>query len=146
MKYVAWGILIFLSLTVIGSFMNFFNDGSKTINNEFNPSVLLKKYEYFKDLSAAIDKKRADIEMYQSEIESMPNDTKEDRQYIEARKSEYIGILTIHNQLCSEYNAAMSKFNYRFTNVGDLPSSNLEPLPREFKPYLLNLNINKKSK
>lgn len=113
-------------------------DAKETVYNEFKPSSLLKKYEYFKDLSAAIDKKRADIEMYRFEIQSFTD--KDDKFYVEQRKSELFGIIAMHNQLCSEYNSAMSKFNYRFTNVGDLPDGAVEPLPREYKPYINNLN------
>ena len=112
-------------------------DAKETAYNEFKVSTLLKKYEYFKDLSAAIDKKRADIEVYQAEIQSFTD--KDDRFYVEQRKSELLGIIAMHNQLCAEYNSAMSKFNYRFTNVGDLPEGAVEPLPREYKPYINKL-------
>ena len=112
-------------------------DAKETAYNEFKVSTLLKKYEYFKDLSAAIDKKRADIEVYQTEISSYNKD--DDKFYIEQRKSELLGIIAMHNQLCAEYNSAMSKFNYRFTNIGDLPEGAVEPLPREYKPYINKL-------
>ena len=114
------------------------SDAGQTAYNEFKVSSLLKKYEYFKDLSAAIDKKRADIEMYQSEIETFTE--KDDAFYIQQRKSELLGIIAMHNQLCSEYNSAMSKFNYRFTNAGGLPAGAVTPLPREYKPYINKLN------
>lgn len=132
-------VMVFITLAVASTTCNWFADGTKVINTEFNPSALLKKYEYFKDLSAAIDKKRADIEMYHSEISSMKIEDKSDKFYIEQRKAELIGIISIHNQLCAEYNSAMSKFNYRFTNRGDLPATNLEPLPKEIKPYINTL-------
>ena len=124
--------LIAMSLAMIQC-----KDAKETAYNEFKVSTLLKKYEYFKDLSAAIDKKRADIEVYQTEISSYNKD--DDKFYIEQRKSELLGIIAMHNQLCAEYNSAMSKFNYRFTNVGDLPEGAIEPLPREYKPYINNL-------
>ena len=124
--------LIAISLAMIQC-----KDAKETAYNEFKVSALLKKYEYFKDLSAAIDKKRADIEVYQTEISSYNKD--DDKFYIEQRKSELLGIIAIHNQLCAEYNSAMSKFNYRFTNVGDLPEGAVEPLPREYKPYINKL-------
>ena len=57
--------LIAISLAMIQC-----KDAKETAYNEFKVSTLLKKYEYFKDLSAAIDKKRADIEVYQTEISS----------------------------------------------------------------------------
>ena len=124
--------LIAISLAMIQC-----KDAKETAYNEFKVSTLLKKYEYFKDLSAAIDKKRADIEVYQAEIQSFTD--KDDRFYVEQRKSELLGIIAMHNQLCSEYNSAMSKFNYRFTNIGDLPEGAVEPLPREYKPYINKL-------
>ena len=125
-------LLLSLSLVTIQC-----NDAKDTVYNEFKVSTLLKKYEYFKDLSAAIDKKRADIELYQIEVSSYTKE--DDRFYVEQRKSELIGIIAMHNQLCAEYNSAMSKFNYRFTNIGDLPEGATEPLPREYKPYINKL-------
>lgn len=138
-KTLAWIFGIVIIVVVFFTCTNLASDAGKTVVQEFAPSVLLKKYEYFKDLSAGIDKKRADIELYQEEIKELSKDndhSKDDKYYIQQRKSELIGIISIHNQLCSEYNSAMSKFNYRFTNAGDLPASNLTPLPREIKPYI----------
>ena len=125
-------LLLSLSLVTIQC-----NDAKDTVYNEFKVSTLLKKYEYFKDLSASIDKKRADIELYQIEVSSYTKE--DDKFYVEQRKSELIGIIAMHNQLCAEYNSAMSKFNYRFTNIGDLPEGATEPLPREYKPYINKL-------
>lgn len=114
-------------------------DTSNVIHKEFGASALLKKYEYFKDLSAAIDSKRADLSAYKANLQDYKIKDKDDKFYYEQSKAEAMGILMMHNQLVSEYNAGMSKFNYAFCNVGTLPASNLEPLPREFKPYLLTL-------
>ena len=120
--------------------VNMADNGFKTVEQQFSPSELLKKYEYFKDLSAAIDKKRADIEMYQTEISSYTISDKDDKFYIQQKKNELIGIISMHNSLCAKYNADMSKFNYRFTNAGDLPDTNLDVLPREYKPYINKLS------
>lgn len=139
MKWLGLFILSFGALLIVGFACNWFADVAKTAKKEYAPSALLKKYERFKDLSAAIDKKRADIEVYRSELDNYKVVDKDDKFYVEQRKSELLGIISIHNSLCAEYNSAMSKFNYRFTNKGDLPESNLEPLPREYKPYILNL-------
>lgn len=136
-------LLFCIAIAVLVSTCNtctyFASDANQVVRQEFAPTQLLKKYEEFKDISAAIDKKRADIEMYQAEIKTLPNADKDDKYYLQQRKSELLGIIAMHNQLCAEYNSAMSKFNYRFTNVGDLPASNLEPLPREIKPYINSL-------
>jgi hypothetical protein len=134
-------LLVILSLTLLTS-CRYQRDAEDTLFEEVKVSTLLKKYEHFKDLSAGIDRKRADIEMYQSEIASMNSNDKDDKFYIQQRKSELFGLISIHNSLCADYNSAMSKINYRFTNVGDLPATNLEPLPREIKPYINNLKRN----
>lgn len=135
MKWIAWLMAISIGAIVISTTLKMCSDGAKTIEKQYSPSALLKKYEYFKDLSAAIDKKRADIEMYKEQI-------REEIDHVEKLqlKSELRGIISIHNQLCADYNSAMAKFNYRFTNKGDLPATNLEPLPREIKPYIASLN------
>lgn len=137
-----------ITLSIIGVFIviiiGFFiirscGDATNTIHKEFSASALLKKYEYFKDLSAAIDSKRADLNAYKASLQEYKITDKDSRFYYEQSKAEAMGILMMYNQLVSEYNAGMSKFNYAFCNVGTLPASNLEPLPREFKPYLLTL-------
>lgn len=141
-KAALWWLGVGLLIIVVVFIWNMAADTTQTVQKEYAPSALLKKYEEFKDLSSAIDKKRADIAVYRAELSSMDsnkNMDKDDKFYFEQRKSELFGIISVHNTLCSQYNAQMSKFNYRFTNKGDLPQSNLEPLPREYKPYILSL-------
>lgn len=128
-------IVITIGIFIIASV----TDTTTVVHNEFSASAMLKKYEYFKDLSAAIDSKRADLNAYKANLQDYKVTDKDSRFYYEQSKAEAMGILMIHNQLVADYNAGMSKFNYAFCNVGTLPASNLEPLPREFKPYLLTL-------
>lgn len=130
-----FSILVIVCVSIIRSC----GDTADVIHKEFSTSALLKKYEYFKDLSAAIDKKRADLDAYKANLKDYNVKDKDDKFYYEQSKMEAMGILTMYNQLVSEYNAGMSKFNYNFCNVGTLPASNLEPLPREHKPYLLTI-------
>lgn len=139
LKWIGLSLILIVVLGFIAFTCNMCGDAAKTIQKEYAPSALLKKYEEFKDLSAGIDKKRADIELYREELEGYSIKDKDDRFYFEQRKSELIGIISVHNTLCSQYNSAMSKFNYKFTNKGDLPETNMEPLPREYKPYILSL-------
>jgi len=132
-------LLVIVCFGAISYIMRSCDDATEVSHKEFDASALLKKYESFKNMSSAIDKYRADIDMYRNEISGMDAKDKDDKFYIQQRKSELLGIISMHNNLCSQYNAAMSKFNYRFTNVGDLPATNLQPLPREYKPYINNL-------
>jgi hypothetical protein len=133
-KTFAWVLGIGLLGIVLWFILGMAGDAAQTVKKEYAPSALLKKYESFKDMSAAIDKKMADIQLYQEQI-AEETDKVEKNQL----KAEMRGIIAIHNQLCADYNAQMSKFNYRFTNKGDLPATNLEPLPREIKPYITSM-------
>jgi hypothetical protein len=152
-KLISYGLLTLVIGFVFASACNWFGDGANTLQKEYAPSALLKKYEDFKRLSAAIDKKRADINLYREELSSyydangklIQND-KETRQYLEQRKSELIGIISIHNQLVADYNTRMVEFNYKFTNKGDLPYTNADPLPREHKLYILTLKTKQNEK
>lgn len=138
--------LIFL---VILSFV-FFNcrytqDAKDTAFKEFKPSALLKKYEWFKDASAQLDKKIADISVYESRIKALNESyegksrsewAREDREQWSIWQSEFAGVKASYNSLAAEYNSQMAKFNWDFCNVGTLPKGATEPLPREYKPYV----------
>jgi hypothetical protein len=130
---------IIIGLIISFSVLRYCGNAADTVHKEFSASALLKKYESFKDLSAAIDSKRADLNAYKANLQDYKIKDKDDKFYYEQSKAEAMGILMMHNQLVAQYNAGMSKFNYAFCNVGTLPASNLEPLPREYKPYLLTL-------
>ena len=104
----------------------------------------MDKYEWFKDASAQLDKKVADIQVYQSRLvdlnetyRSVPRQAwpREDREQYNVWSSEVSGVRTSYNSLAAEYNAQMAKFNWRFANAGDLPKGADTPLPREYKPY-----------
>lgn len=125
-----------LAILIISPIMRYCSNGVETAYKEYKPETLLKKYEYFKDLSASIDKKRADIMLFESTLKATD---KKDSEYNQLR-SELLGIISIHNSLCADYNSQMAKFNYKFCNKGSMPESNLEPLPREIKPYITEIN------
>jgi hypothetical protein len=131
-------VFAFLALIFIVMFgFKMCEDATNVVEKEYSPSALLKKYEYFKDLSSAIDEKRATIDVYESQLSGVKDH--ESFQY-QQTQAEMMGLISMHNSLCAEYNSAMSKFNYAFCNKGDLPASNLEPLPREIKPYISSIN------
>lgn len=139
MKIIGYLLLASIGTIIFVSIIRSCGNTADTIHKEFSSSALLKKYEYFKDLSAGIDSKRATLSAYKANLEGYKITDKDSRFYYEQSKMEAMGILAIYNNMVAEYNAGMSKFNYSFCNAGSLPASNLTPLPREFKPYLLNL-------
>lgn len=123
------------------------DDGIETAYEEFKPSELLRKYEWFKNASAQLDKKKADIAVAGQRMKTMQEDyvgtprkdwPRSDREQYNLWSSEVAGIKMSYNTLAAEYNSQMAKFNWRFTNAGDLPKGATEPLPREYKPYETN--------
>lgn len=135
-KYFARLFLTIILVMIVGAVLRYCNNTLEVAHKEYSPEALLKKYEYFKNASSAIDSYRADIEMRASVLKQMSN--KESDNYMMSQQ-ELMGIITEYNNMCSDYNSAMSKFNYAFCNKGDMPLSNLKPLPREFKPYMTSL-------
>lgn len=153
-KVVLWifglGIFVVIFAVIYGTChtaATMVNNVQKTVVQEFSPSVLLKKYEWFKDAAAQLDGKIATINMYDSRFVSIKNTygkdslnrkawDRDDKEQWNIWQSEVTGIKASYNTLAAEYNAAMAKFNYRFCNVGDLPQGQTVVLPREYKPYL----------
>ncbi len=140
-----FGFILAASILVgtTGWVMGWFTDAAKVAKQEFSASALLKKYEWFKDAAAQLDKKRADIRVYEHRLtllDRTPHDKwdRTDKELYGQWLSEVAGVKASYNALAAEYNAQMAKFNWRFTNAGMLPEGASEPLPREFKPYTEN--------
>jgi two-component SAPR family response regulator len=138
-------LLFILGIMFFAVSCRYVNDASNTAFKEFKPSELLKKYEYYKDASAALDKKIADIQVYSVRVKTMEDAykgvkrsewAKDDREQLSIWMSEVAGIKASYNTLAAEYNSAMSKFNWAFCNTGTLPQGATNPLPREYKPYI----------
>ncbi|KKQ74463.1 MAG: hypothetical protein US94_C0004G0004 [Berkelbacteria bacterium GW2011_GWB1_38_5] len=140
-------VLFVIVISVIGWAMGWFSEAAKVTQEQFGPSALLKKYEWFKDVSAQLDKKRADIKVYDGRMTAMESSYKgksrgqwprEDREQYNVWSSEAAGVKASYNELAAQYNAQMAKFNWRFANKGQLPEGASEPLPREYKTYTEN--------
>lgn len=135
-----------LILTLLSP-LSFFGCGEAydVAREEVGPRALLKKYEWFKDASAQLDKKQADITIYESRLTDLEETYKNvprqnwprtDLEQSNIWRLEVAGIKASYNSLAAQYNAAMSKVNYAFCNIGDLPPGAVEPLPRSFREYL----------
>src|SRR3990167_7025376 len=131
-------------ISVIGYGLGWFGEAAKVAQEEFGPRTMLEKYEWFKDAAAQLEKKQADITVYDGRMKAM-NEIyadlarqkwpREDREQHNVWSSEVAGVKASYNSLAAEYNAQMAKFNWRFANVGELPNGADKPLPREFKSY-----------
>lgn len=134
---VAAALALILGAILIGKGCSYASSAINTVEREGSLGALLRKYEWFKDAHASLDKKRADIQLYEKRIADI------ERRY-EGRdlppqynlwQTEMIGVKSSYNSLAAEYNAQMAKINWRFTNIGDLPAGATEPLPRQVAIY-----------
>jgi len=148
------GIALFSTVIAIGcntcnTVGNMANDGLKTVEDQYKPSAMLKKYEWFKDASAQLDNKIATIQMYEGRFNGIKKSygadstnrrvwSRDDREQWNIWESELTGIKASYNDLASQYNSNMAKFNYAFCNVGTLPQGATIPLQREYRTYLMN--------
>ena len=141
MKYVGWAALAIAALiavNVIGYVWSYADRAAEVVDKEIDPAVLLQKYMWFKDASAQLDKKVADIAVYDARFKKANCGATADRVSREqcmVWDQEEAGIIASYNGLAAEYNSQMAKINWAFTNVGQLPRGATEPLPREYKPY-----------
>ena len=141
-------LLIALSVVIggIGWGLGWFSGAAKVAQQEFGPEAMLEKYEWFKDASAALDAKVANIAVYENRFAKMQKDYGADhskwprdaREQESIWQSEVAGVIASYNNLAADYNAQMAKFNWRFANKGELPKGADTPLPREYKPYKTN--------
>lgn len=136
-------ILVLLSLPLFGC--RYVNDAADTVFEETKLSSSLKKYEWFKDAAAQCEAKLATIEAYKARQKNLMDEytgksrsewSREDREQYNLWESELAGIRANYNNLAAEYNSAMSKINYAYANIGELPRGATQPLPREFKQYV----------
>ena len=146
------GIIAVICVLLLGSFLaanmlGWIGEAAQVAHEEFGARELLRKYEWFKNASASLDEKKASVSVFQKRLSSLedaykgvarkdwPKDERERHGQIQA---EVAGLKASYNILAADYNAQMAKINWRFCNVGDLPKGADVPLPREFKPYILD--------
>ena len=144
---VIWIVILMavgMGLGVVGNAFGWFGQTAQVVSTQFGPAELLRKYEWFKDASAQLDKLHADIGLYDQRRKALlatygetpraqwPRDDRQEWNLIE---SEVAGVKAAYNDLAAQYNAQMAKFNYRFANTGELPQGADRALPREYRNY-----------
>lgn len=114
---------------------SYLTDADRLVYEQTNAHAALRKYEWFKDAAAQLDKKRADIQVYQSRMTGMetiyvnqPRQSwlRSDAEAYNTWSSEVAGAVASYNALAAEYNSNMSKINWAYADT----------LPREFTPYM----------
>jgi hypothetical protein len=137
-------IIGWITFSVINKGCAWVGKAAVVAEEQVDPSLLLKRYEWFKNVAAECDKKLADVQVYKTRLKNMEEDytgtprkdwDRTDKEQFNLWEQEVAGVIASYNSLAAEYNAAMSKINYSFTNVGSLPKGAADPLPREVKPY-----------
>jgi len=132
-------------LMLVGIPLGWFSQATQVAMEQFGPRELLRKYEWFKDVAASLDAKRASLGVMTTRSRTMEEIyagvprkewPRDDREQFNLWESEVAGITLSYNNLAAEYNSQMSKFNWRFCEVGSLPAGAEVPLPREYKPYI----------
>lgn len=141
-------LLIFFLVILVGGLsfaMGWVGSAANVVKKEFGAEALLKKYEWFKNASAALDKSVADIKVYQQRVKDMKADyvgvsrkdwQRTDSEQLSIWRSELAGVKANYNGLAADYNAQMAKFNWSFANVGELPKGATVALKREHKLYM----------
>lgn len=137
-----------LGIGAVSFVIGYLNDGAQVVREETSPRALLKKYEWFKDASAQLDAKKANITAQELRLKALTDAyivdgkpqprsqwARTDLESFNQITAEISGVKASFNDLAAQYNAQMVKINFAFTNVGQLPQGASEPLPREFKPY-----------
>tara|TARA_R100001244_G_scaffold25113_4_gene25698 strand:- start:131018 stop:131527 length:510 start_codon:yes stop_codon:yes gene_type:complete len=143
-KVGACGILMLFLLFGVGGILSYgfgmVSEAGSVLQEEAGPRALLKKYEWFKDAAARLSALDADLKAYDARIEDFDGMKRSDmdrtdKTELSQLKAERIGLVATYNGLSAEYNSAMSKVNYRFCNVGDLPAGAEQVLPRGYPVY-----------
>jgi hypothetical protein len=137
-------VVAFFGITALNFTCGAIDNAASVAKKELYPDALLKKYEWFKNASAELDKKQADVSIYAAKIKSMRTDyqgqkrstwDRTDKETFSIWEQELAGIRASYNSLSAEYNAQMAKINWAFCNIGKCPPGATNPLPREYKPY-----------
>lgn len=141
-------LLLFIPLRGCTMINTVASNAAKAVEEQLDARTLIKRYEWFKDASAQLDKKLVDLKVYEKRFQLLKDEyagkprsdwAREDREQFNLWSSEVAGIESSYNTLAAEYNAAMAKINYRWTNYGDMPAGASQPLPKEVKPYSLGV-------
>lgn len=137
-------VVMGMCILPIGCIGGWFRSGAQVFQKEASPEALLRKYEWFKDAAAQLDRKQADIQVYETRFKKLRESygntprrewNRDDRESENQWASELAGVKASYNGLAAEYNAQMAKENWRFCEIGRLPQGADKPLPREYKPY-----------
>jgi len=144
MKKYLFVALAFIGILSLGS-CRFVDDGIETAHKEFDPSAMLRKYEWFKNQSEYILKSEKDItnaktlrDGIRTQFEA--DNGKDHKSWDPVTKKQYQDKVDLQdqmvtatvsqcNKIIADYNAQSSKFNWaHFKDHNDLPPTSFEEI------------------
>jgi hypothetical protein len=135
--------VILLGIIVTTSSCRWINDGVETAHQEYDPSAMLKKYEWFKNQSQRIQKMDQDISNAKTLRDGIRGQFESDngkdhkswdpvtrKQYqdkVDLQDQMVNATVSQRNSIVADYNAQSSKFNWApFKTEHDLPPTTFE--------------------
>lgn len=121
----------------VGWGVGWFSDVAAVAKQEFRPQAMLRKYEWFKDAAAQLSKKQADIQVYRARMAPLADNkalTRTTQEKLMTWQQELAGVTASYNGLAAEWNAQISKFNWR-PFAAQMPPGAEQVLTTEFAPY-----------
>lgn len=118
----------------IGTVFGVFGEAATVAQQQFGPAAAVQKYEWFKDAASQLDRKKADIKMFDARVGSVRKNGGSPDAIAQA-ETERLGVASSYNDLAARYNSSMVKANWRWANAGDVPNGG-DPLPREYREYV----------
>jgi len=129
-KVVIWLFILGTVLSIASYAFGWFSEAATVAKDEFGAKASLKKYEWFKDCSAAIEQKGHTINVYSTNVSNMQDSysgiprkdwDRLDKQQYNVWSMEITGLKASYNKVVEEYNAQSSKFNWSLYNQTELP-------------------------
>lgn len=136
-------IVLVVLVFILESCFGIFGGTARVARKNFSPEAAVMRYEWFKDAAANLDAQNQNISNYEARLDALRAsyegmtrqdwdrfDKETERQWM----AELVGLQGAYNKLAAEYNSNMSKINFRYANVGEVPAGG-EALPREYRTY-----------
>lgn len=135
--------IILLGMLITASSCRWVNDGVETAHQEYDPSAMLKKYEWFKNQSARIQKMDQDIanaktlrDGIKAQFEADngkdhkswdPVTRKQYQDKVDLQDQMVMANVSQRNSVVADYNAQSAKFNWSSFKTNDnLPPTTFE--------------------
>jgi len=143
LKYGFAFIIVIALLGLLGRALGWLDEAASVAQEEFGPRAMLKKYEWFKDAAATLDARKQSIAVLEQKANALiasyngvprKDWDRIDKQNLNIWQQEIAGLILSYNSLAAEWNAQISKFNWK-PFVDRLPDDAPDLLARRYQPY-----------